>query len=198
LGGDVRFRSGSLARGLDEINLRLIHIRLLRVPSAHQISTINTMAPKLGLRLLAVLSIVLGVSAWSAAPQAAFSLGVTRTARSSSTRLLAAGPATLDPPVKEKTEEIVKDEEKVSESYTKKGGWAVRLFNDIMNKREFVAMCLTKVCGLSDGQAYQVMMQAHQNGVSIVGRYDFERAELYRDSLVEHGLVCDMIPVEED
>jgi ATP-dependent Clp protease adapter protein ClpS len=67
-----------------------------------------------------------------------------------------------------------------------------------MNKREFVAMCLTKVCGLNDGQAYQVMMQAHQQGLSIVGRYDYEIAELYRNSLRDHGLVCDMIPVEED
>lgn len=162
------------------------------------------MASKLGVRLLAVFSLVLSVSAWSAAPHRTLFTGLDTTRRSfttyttTTTTPLFAGPATLEPPVKEKTEEIVKDEEKVSESYTKKGGWAVRLFNDPMNKREFVAMCLTKVCGLSDGQAYQVMMQAHQNGVAIVGRYDFERAELYRDSLVEHGLVCDMIPVEED
>lgn len=67
-----------------------------------------------------------------------------------------------------------------------------------MNKREFVAMCLSKIVGLSDGQAYQVMMQAHQNGVSVVGRFDYERAELYKVALVEHGLVCDMIPVEDD
>jgi ATP-dependent Clp protease adapter protein ClpS len=52
--------------------------------------------------------------------------------------------------------------------------------------------------GLSDGQAYQVMMQAHQNGVSVVGRFDLERAELYRDALCDNGLTCDMIPVEDD
>jgi ATP-dependent Clp protease adapter protein ClpS len=109
---------------------------------------------------------------------------------------LYAGPATLEPPTKEKVEK--KQDEVQDADKTKRGGWAVRLFNDPMNKREFVAMCLSKIVGLSDGQAYQVMMQAHKNGVSVVGRFDFERAELYRNSLVENGLVCDMIPVEDD
>lgn len=111
-----------------------------------------------------------------------------------------AGPAVLEPPTvtpetveKEDIDEKAKDEKK-----HKKGGWAVRLFNDPMNKREFVAMCLSKITGLTDGQAYQVMMQAHKNGVSVVGRYDQERAELYRDSLRDNGLVVDMVPVEDD
>jgi ATP-dependent Clp protease adaptor protein ClpS len=103
---------------------------------------------------------------------------------------------------KEKVEEKViskdKDEDKQEAYSPNKGGWAVRLFNDPMNKREFVAMCLSKIAGLTDGQAYSVMMQAHQQGVAIVGRYDLERAELYRNSFNENGLSCDMIPVEED
>lgn len=99
----------------------------------------------------------------------------------------------MEEKVKDTTEERVQDASKY-----KKGGWAVRLFNDPMNKREFVAMCLSKIVGLTDGQAYQVMMQAHQNGVSVVGRYDLERAELYRDALCDNGLSCDMIPVEDD
>jgi ATP-dependent Clp protease adapter protein ClpS len=120
-------------------------------------------------------------------------------AKRSTTVSLQAGPAVAEPPA-EVVEEVTtkKDAKEQSASYTKKGGWAVRLFNDPMNKREFVSMCLSKICGLSDGQSYQVMMAAHQNGVAVIGRYDYERAELYRDSLVEQGLVCDMIPVEED
>ena len=112
-----------------------------------------------------------------------------------------AGPAVLEPPTKEKVEERTtekKEDVKERQASGKRGGWAVRLFNDPFNKREFVSMVLCKICGLSDGQSYQVMMQAHQNGLAVVGRYDFERAELYRDALVENGLVCDMIPVEED
>jgi len=113
--------------------------------------------------------------------------------------VLKAGPAVLEPPTKEKTEEKVekKEDNKESESKYKKGGWAVRLFNDPFNKREFVSMVLCKICGLSDGQSYQVMMQAHQNGVAVVGRYDLERAELYKTALVENGLSSDMIEVED-
>ena len=119
-------------------------------------------------------------------------------------RLSAGGPAVLEPPTKEETtkeivDEKANDEKKESAAADhKRGGWAVRLFNDPFNKREFVSMVLCQICGLSDGQAYQVMMQAHKNGVSVVGRYDLERAELYKTALVENGLVSDMIPVDDD
>eukprot|EP00594_Rhizosolenia_setigera_P012731 CAMPEP_0178972530 /NCGR_PEP_ID=MMETSP0789-20121207/21078_1 /TAXON_ID=3005 /ORGANISM="Rhizosolenia setigera, Strain CCMP 1694" /LENGTH=67 /DNA_ID=CAMNT_0020660015 /DNA_START=365 /DNA_END=568 /DNA_ORIENTATION=- len=66
-----------------------------------------------------------------------------------------------------------------------------------MNKREFVARCLTEVCNLSDGKAYQVMMQAHQNGIAVIGLYHLEMAELYKDQLRERGLAIDMIPVDD-
>ena len=72
------------------------------------------------------------------------------------------------------------------------------MFNDPMNKREYVARCLTEIVGLSDGLAYQVMMTAHQFGLAAIIRCHQERAELYRDSLVEHGLVVDMVPVDDD
>ena len=67
-----------------------------------------------------------------------------------------------------------------------------------MNKREFVARCLTEVCSLSDGAAYQCMMKAHQIGIAVVGQYHLEMAELYRDQLTEHGLMIDMVPVDDD
>jgi ATP-dependent Clp protease adapter protein ClpS len=93
----------------------------------------------------------------------------------------------------------VKDEESVQKDEKGyEGGWEVRLYNDPMNKREFVARCLTEICGLSDGAAYDTMMQAHLNGRSVIGRYIYERAEMYYVSLQEHGLFVDMIPVDED
>ena len=58
------------------------------------------------------------------------------------------------------------------------GDWEVRLFNDPMNKREYVARCLMETCGLSDGKAFQIMMNAHQNGAAVVGRWAFEQAEV--------------------
>ena len=70
--------------------------------------------------------------------------------------------------------------------------------NDPMNKREFVARCLTEICSLSDGAAYQCMMQAHQFGISVVGTYHLEMAEMYRDQLTNEGLLIDMIEVEDE
>jgi len=93
---------------------------------------------------------------------------------------------------------IKKQEKKSSPEDNNSKGWAVRLYNDPMNKREFVARCLTEVCGINDGAAYQVMMQAHQFGLSIIGQYHFEMAELYRDQLTERGLLIDMIPMDDD
>ena len=108
-----------------------------------------------------------------------------------------AGPAILDKPETKEEKEISKDAEKESSPSNSKG-WAVRLYNDPMNKREFVARCLTEITNLSDGAAYQCMMQAHQFGISVVGQYHLEMAELYRDQLSEQGLLIDMIPVDDD
>lgn len=110
---------------------------------------------------------------------------------------LNAGPAIADKPSTKDAESVSKEAEKSSKSSNSKG-WAVRLFNDPMNKREFVARCLTEVCALSDGAAYQCMMRAHQFGVSVIGQYHLEMAELYRDQLIDHGLVVDMVPVDDD
>lgn len=102
------------------------------------------------------------------------------------------GPATIDRP-KLKKKESTKNDSKLSSD-----GWEVRLYNDPYNKREFVARCLVEICGKNDGEAFQVMMQAHNNGKGVIGRYMFERAELYLRSLKEQGLLVDMVPVEDD
>ena len=76
--------------------------------------------------------------------------------------------------------------------------WEVRIYNDGMNTREFVARCLVQITGLSEVAAYQTMMQAHQNGIAVVGRYVYERAEMYYDALKKNGIVCDLVPVDEE
>ena len=77
-------------------------------------------------------------------------------------------------------------------------GWLVRLYNDPMNKREFVARCLTEICGLGDGAAYGVMMRAHQNGIAVIGNYHRELAELHKARLSGEGLFVDMVPADDD
>lgn len=105
-----------------------------------------------------------------------------------------AGPATLEP----ETIEKVKEDKKEQSQGTKMPAWEVRLFNDPFNKREFVARCLATVCGKNDTESYQIMMQAHQNGMGIIGRYDYEIAELYQKSLKDNGLLVDMVPVDDE
>ena len=60
--------------------------------------------------------------------------------------------------------EIVKDSDTKSEEKNGKDGWEIRLFNDPMNHRTFVAKCLNEICGKSDSESYQIMMQAHKSG----------------------------------
>uniref|UniRef100_A0A7S4QYM2 Adaptor protein ClpS core domain-containing protein n=1 Tax=Ditylum brightwellii TaxID=49249 RepID=A0A7S4QYM2_9STRA len=106
-----------------------------------------------------------------------------------------AGPAVLDRPAVEKKQnkEPVKEKQ-----HTGSEEWEVRIYNDATNTREFVARCLVQVTSLSEMEAYQTMMQAHQHGLAVVGRYMYERAEMYYDALKGNGIVCDMVPVDED
>jgi ATP-dependent Clp protease adapter protein ClpS len=76
--------------------------------------------------------------------------------------------------------------------------WLVRLYNDPMNKREFVARCLVEICGLDDGAAFSVMMNAHQNGLSVICKVGKEVAEMYKQRLQYEGLFVDMIPAEDE
>ena len=77
-------------------------------------------------------------------------------------------------------------------------GWLVRLYNDPMNKREFVARCLAEVCGIDDGASYMIMMKAHQTGIAVIGNYHRELAELYKSKLIGEGLLIDMVPADDE
>ncbi len=52
----------------------------------------------------------------------------------------------------------------------------------------------TKVA-LSEGEAYDCMMTAHQAGMAVVGVYQFEVAENYCTQMKESGLVAAVKPV---
>ena len=106
------------------------------------------------------------------------------------------GPAVLDRP--ETIEKVDIDKDTQRDNKLGGEGWEIRLFNDPFNKREFVARCLATICGKSDTESYQIMMEAHNNGMGVVGRYQFEIAELYYNSLRENGLMVDMIPVDDE
>jgi ATP-dependent Clp protease adaptor protein ClpS len=105
------------------------------------------------------------------------------------------GPAVLDRPAVERKEDIVPVKERKGMGSE---AWEVRIYNDGLNTREHVARSLVQVTGLSELQAYQTMMQAHQNGIAVVGRWVYEVAEMFHDALKKKGIVCDIIPVEEE
>ena len=47
---------------------------------------------------------------------------------------------------------------------------------------------LMSKANLSEDQAYGCMMQAHQTGMGLVGKYPFERAEFFHNQLTDSGL----------
>lgn len=110
---------------------------------------------------------------------------------------LHAGIGILEKP-KELTKVNKKQSNKKESTTDNNGGWEVRIYNDGMNTREHVARCLVQVTGLSEVGAYQTMMQAHQNGVAVVGRWYYEQAEMYFEALKKKGIVCDLNPVDGD
>jgi ATP-dependent Clp protease adaptor protein ClpS len=106
------------------------------------------------------------------------------------------GPAVLDRPEisrKAQTQDPAKERKDLGSE-----AWEVRIYNDGMNTREHVARALVQVTGMSEMGAYQTMMQAHQNGIAVVGRWVYEVAEMYHDALKKNGIVCDLVPVEEE
>lgn len=94
--------------------------------------------------------------------------------------------------------EILKDNDTEDEKKNGKDGWEIQLFNDGYNHRTFVAKCLCEICGKTDTESYQIMMQAHKNGMGVVGRYHYEIAELYYGSLKEEGLTVEMVQVDDE
>eukprot|EP00403_Amphidinium_massartii_P018865 CAMPEP_0178427950 /NCGR_PEP_ID=MMETSP0689_2-20121128/30017_1 /TAXON_ID=160604 /ORGANISM="Amphidinium massartii, Strain CS-259" /LENGTH=191 /DNA_ID=CAMNT_0020049689 /DNA_START=102 /DNA_END=677 /DNA_ORIENTATION=+ len=72
------------------------------------------------------------------------------------------------------------------------------LHNDPVNKREYVSRCLMQITGLTESKAYQVMMEAHKLGKSLIGMYKFEDAEAYEKQLTAKNLIVTIEPVDND
>ena len=120
-------------------------------------------------------------------------------ASAASTTRIWGGPAILERPlVVEKPAQTVTDEPTRDRKQQGSEAWEVRIYNDGLNTREHVARSLVQVTGLTEMTAYQTMMQAHQNGIAVVGRWAFEIAEMFHDELKRNGIVCDIVPVDEE
>lgn len=106
------------------------------------------------------------------------------------------GPSTLERPATDRKERV--DDPTKERKGMGNQAWEVRIYNDGLNTREHVARSLVMITGLSEIEAYATMMQAHQHGIAVVGRWPYEVAEMYSDALRKNGIVCDIVPVEED
>jgi ATP-dependent Clp protease adapter protein ClpS len=106
------------------------------------------------------------------------------------------GPSVIEIP----TERTVTKEKESQQRYNHNDDetWEVRLYNDGLNTREHVSRSLVYVTGLSEYQAYSTMMQAHHNGMAVVGQYYYEIAEMFHDALKLEGIICDIVPVTND
>jgi len=71
------------------------------------------------------------------------------------------------------------------------------LLNDAINTRSYVCRILVEVTALSEAESYARMVHAHEHGEAIIGEYCMEYAEHYKEALLKHGLLCEIIPVTE-
>ena len=150
-----------------------------------------------------VLLLLVGVSFSNAFMPAASTTRRTVAARATATpvtmltiekeRIQTGGPAVLDRPQTRRVDEPTKERKGQGHE-----AWEVRIYNDGLNTREHVARSLVQVTGMAEMLAYQTMMQAHQNGMAVVGRWVYEVAEMYHDALRNDGIICDLVPVEEE
>ena len=134
-----------------------------------------------------------GVSRWNAIRRSAGPAILEKEAVRTGGPAVLDRPDTLTRPQQQRTEEPRKERKGLGSE-----AWEVRIYNDGMNTREHVARALVQVTGMSEMDAYQTMMQAHMNGIAVVGRYLYEVAEMFHDALKKNGIVCDIVPVDED
>ncbi len=75
--------------------------------------------------------------------------------------------------------------------------YRVLLHNDPFNGMEYVVQALIQVVpSLTQPQAINIMMEAHNNGMALVITCDLEPAEFYCESLLAKGLTSTIEPDE--
>ncbi|XTZ10770.1 MAG: ATP-dependent Clp protease adapter ClpS [cyanobacterium endosymbiont of Rhopalodia yunnanensis] len=73
--------------------------------------------------------------------------------------------------------------------------YRVLLHNDDFNSMEYVVETLTQtVAGMTQSQAVDIMIKAHNNGTALVITCALEHAEFYCETLKNHGLTSTIEP----
>ena len=142
------------------------------------------------LSLLALFAVFAGGAALTIAPVPA---------RSAAPRSATIVGQVIDAPVKipDKVPAFLSSTPDQQKKNDKAKKYKLLLFNDNVNKREYVAKVLTTtIPDFSQADAYVVMQKAHQSGMAVVGVWVFELAEAYCDGLKARALICSV--TEED
>lgn len=75
--------------------------------------------------------------------------------------------------------------------------YRVLLHNDDFNSMEYVVgVLLQTVPNLTEPQAIDIMMEAHNHGLALVITCALEHAEFYSETLKTHGLISSIEPAE--
>jgi ATP-dependent Clp protease adaptor protein ClpS len=75
--------------------------------------------------------------------------------------------------------------------------YRVLLHNDDFNSMEFVVQVLLQtVPQLTQPQAVNIMMEAHNSGMALVITCEKEHAEFYAETFQNHGLISSIEPAE--
>ena len=82
--------------------------------------------------------------------------------------------------------------------------YKVLLHNDDFTSMEFVVFILQTVFGRSEGEALQIMLNVHTEGIGVAGLYTYEIAEMKVGKVIssaqanEFPLLCTMEEVSSD
>ena len=105
----------------------------------------------------------------------------------------------IDAPVKipDKVPQLAPTEPKGDKANEKGKKYKLLLFNDNVNRREYVARVLVQnIPDLTQADAYVIMQKAHKSGMAVCGVWVFEMAEAYCEGLKGGGLIASI--TEED
>jgi ATP-dependent Clp protease adapter protein ClpS len=104
---------------------------------------------------------------------------------------------TLDRPSTFQPQKSTDYDQTTDDALNPDGPYTLRLFDDNLNTKEWVARSLVYVVGLCEQDAYAKMTEAHTMGIAKVGDYRFDIAECYRREMLKNEIKCDVIPAEE-
>ncbi len=105
-----------------------------------------------------------------------------------------------EPPVKipDKVPQLAPTEPKGDKQNEKGKKYKLLLFNDNVNRREYVARVLVQqIPEVNQADAYLIMQKAHKQGMAVVGIWVFEMAEAYCEGLKAGGLIASVTEADD-